>query len=667
MRKTFLLFLIGLGLWCGGTSAEASHISIEPELTSLEIGETSRVNIYLDTEGNSINAIDLTLLYPPDRVQLVSPSTGQSIISIWTTQPRFDNYKGLIQMQGGIPGGIKSSRALIASFIFRGYATGNAILLLSESSRALLNDGMGTNDNLDSQSGEIKISLPPPLGPRVSSSHADQDSWYNNKNVLFEWAALEKQFEGFSYVLDQSPKTIPDNISDSNKLFVRYEEVPDGIHYFHIKTLSGGTWGDVTHYAVRIDATPPARFPINIEPSARTTYQSPAIKFETTDAASGISRYEIKLVPLEKIEGGRAQISELFMETRSPHLTSNMDLGKWDVIVRVYDNAGNFTEETRRLDIVAGVFKFINDEGIEIGLLGIVSWIWVWALLILFLGGLVFIAVFVDRWHMFHHKQLQEKIFPDKTRDDLKELKAYRKKYGKIILCIGFLWGVVFGGGGFVAKAQELAPPQITTFSAYISNQEIFYVGGNVSDTKSDVILYVQKEETGEIRTMRINPHQNGEWFYRHDTFLVSGDYIVWAQGEKENVLSPPSPQKKIVVTSVAFQIGASRMSKEEAFLFGMVLFLVLDVILLVFIVERMIRIRKKKAKLREEIREAEESIRRGFAVLQRDIIAELQSLKKGKNTSEIEKREREILEDLEEIKKYITKEVWDVEDAQRD
>jgi hypothetical protein len=69
---------------------------------------------------------------------------------------------------------------------------------------------------------------------------------------------------------------------------------------------------------------------------------------------------------------------------------------------------------------------------------------------------------------------------------------------------------------------------------------------------------------------------------------------------------------------------------------------------------------------LQKETREAEESIRRGFAVLHRDIEAELALIKKsGLNpelSAEAKQKEEQLLRDLNSVQKYISKEIWDIE-----
>ena len=69
-----------------------------------------------------------------------------------------------------------------------------------------------------------------------------------------------------------------------------------------------------------------------------------------------------------------------------------------------------------------------------------------------------------------------------------------------------------------------------------------------------------------------------------------------------------------------------------------------------------------------KELLVAVESILRGFAVLRRDIEAELEVIKKAKLGKELsaeeKKREEELLRDLNWAERYIGKEIWDVREA---
>ncbi|RMD59137.1 hypothetical protein D6833_11930 [Candidatus Parcubacteria bacterium] len=130
--------------------------------------------------------------------------------------------------------------------------------------------------------------------------------------------------------------------------------------------------------------------------------------------------------------------------------------------------------------------------------------------------------------------------------------------------------------------------------------------------------------------------------------------------------MSPPSPQITLTVSPTAIQIGASRISYETLYLIIAVLLALVLLILVGVGAALAVRIRRKRRHLAEELRAVEESLKRGFAMLRRDIEAELElihDIKMSKKLSDEEQqREQRLLHDLERIKNYLGKEIWEVE-----
>src|SRR3989344_2211889 len=337
----FVLFAASIP-WTG----HAAFLSLEPSSGTFIVGSTFDVPIFLDTEGKSVNALDVLLEFPPALLQLVSPSTGNSVVGIWTSQPRFNNQEGTVHLQGGIPGGITVSRGLLANVTFRVKAVGSAIVKFSPSSKVLLNDGRGTDDLRRVSNGVYRLMLPPPLGPTVvSETHPDQSQWYANSTVLLNWAS-ETDADNYSFILSQEPFDVPDDTPEGKRFSVAYKNLPDGKHYFHIKSSKNGAWGGTTHFSIKIDKSPPSQFPIEIVPSARTTRRQPVVQFATTDFLSGVERYELKFISLHPSDHSSQDEQTLFFEAQSPYVLPPIEDGSYDIVVRAYDVAGNSYEAT---------------------------------------------------------------------------------------------------------------------------------------------------------------------------------------------------------------------------------------------------------------------------------------------------------------------------------
>ena len=79
--------------------------------------------------------------------------------------------------------------------------------------------------------------------------------------AVFTWDRTPEVLD-FSYILNNDPLFIPDDIGEGFDVRANFNDVSDGVWYFHIKALGPGGWGGVSHYVVLIDSTPPAKFSV---------------------------------------------------------------------------------------------------------------------------------------------------------------------------------------------------------------------------------------------------------------------------------------------------------------------------------------------------------------------------------------------------------------------
>ena len=142
MKKIIILAIFILGL---SGHAQAAQISLEVSNTKISVGDEFLIKIFLDTENEEINAIDLGILYPA-LLNLQKISRSESGIKLWVNEPNFT--KEAIFLGGGVPGGIKGQHILIATIQAQANAVGDGALGLSPASRVLLNDGQGTEAQL---------------------------------------------------------------------------------------------------------------------------------------------------------------------------------------------------------------------------------------------------------------------------------------------------------------------------------------------------------------------------------------------------------------------------------------------------------------------------------------------------------------------------------------
>lgn len=652
---------------------------MNPSSGSFIVNNTFDVSVILNTNGRSVNAVDAIITFPPDRLQVVSPSLGRSIIGIWASPPTFNNQDGTLRFQGGIPSpGINTSSGIISTITFRVKSIGTATVNFSDESKVFLNDGLGTNILTTKGGGIYSLILPPPAGPTViSPTHPDQTKWMTNTTVLFEWSA-EPDVTGYSYMLNEEPVNTPDDISEGINTGVAYKNLQDGTHYFHIKALKNKFWGGVTHYAVKIDGTPPAEFKINISPGTRTTSRLPIIDFFTTDNLSGIDHFELKIVPLNPENIGIEFGTEnFFIETQGRYIPpEKLSLGDYDIIVRAYDIAGNVREVVEQLSIVNPIFS-TTEAGLGIAGKFIIPWIYVFIIGISIILLLMYTLWVILRVHRtVKVRELEGALSDPAIQERLKYLKEKQKVYSKPAGSVKHLILLIVAGSMILAsffapsaKAVEftsLIPPTITTIAGNITNDQLFYVGGSTEITGAEVIIYLQNVQDNQVISSTVMPDEKGEWFYTHREPLISGKYLLWTQLKLGNELSPPGPQNEINVSRTAIQIGGSRLSYETIYLLAALILFLVVLILGVLNIYHYYKARGKHARLMKEVKEAEEAIKRGFTTLQHDITQELAVIHQARLAKtlsrEEEEKEKQLMKDLREITEYVKKEVYDIE-----
>ena len=686
-------------------SAFAGVLLLSPTSGTFTVGSTFDVQILLDTEGKSVNALDVDLRFPVDKLQLVSPNTSVSVISLWTSQPQFNNQTGRVRLQGGIPRGINVNNALVATLTFRVKSVGTAILNFSDQSKVLLNDGLGTDDLSRQENAVYSLILPPPAGPIVvSETHPDQSVWYSNPNVILKWATTEA-VQSYSYIFDEEPVSRPDDSGEGTRSSVIYKNVPDGKHYFHIKALREGVWGGITHFGVKIDTDAPAEFPLEILPGKRTSARDVVIKFATTDTLSGLDHYELKIVTLSPQPGeGDIGDQSLFIEAESPYIAPRLSIGAHDIFIRAYDKAGNYREVIERLTITDRFVGFTSREGLVFGPY-VIGWWWLLLLLLLLILLLTYLVIHWKHKHELLDAKRRAEELPEHVNLQLEELQRYKEKYGgfdpganantaggdygtgkfpsgtlAILLLLGSaLLGHISAPEAYAQNIDltdskqevrqdgiaELAPPYVTTVSRSVSNDEIFYIGGKTENRDTTVVIYTQNLSTGETTSYSVSSDKKGEWFYRHNGFLTPGKVVLGTQAKFGDVTSPPSPQIELAVARAALVFGVTRISYEGLYLVATLILLVIIIVLAGYLFYHVYHHRRKHQLLLREVREAEESVKRGFAVIRRDIEREIATLKSAEGrelTPEEKRREEELYRDLKDTERRIGKEVWDIE-----
>lgn len=353
-----LLVLIGLILVSisglpAATEAAGASLYLSPSSGNYTVGKNFTATVGVNTGGVAINAADGNLSFNSN-LEVVSVSKSGSIFNLWVGEPNYSNTARTVSFSGGIPNPGFTGSGKIFSITFRAKNAGTGTVNFS-SGTVLANDGKGTNILSGMGSGSYILGEAPPavslpsLPEITSSTHPDQDKWYQNKNPQFSWK-LPTDIIGVSFVFNKEEKSSPDSVSDGVINSKSYENIEDGIWYFHLKFQNKNGWGSTSHYKVKIDTTPPNDFEIIVDNGGDVTNPHPIIIFKTSDASSGIDYYEIKI--------GQG---EIIKTNEDSYKTPIQPPGKYTVIVKALDKAGNYNLAMTDLIIEAIETPVITD------------------------------------------------------------------------------------------------------------------------------------------------------------------------------------------------------------------------------------------------------------------------------------------------------------------
>ncbi|MBI2024827.1 MAG: hypothetical protein HYT03_01935 [Candidatus Harrisonbacteria bacterium] len=407
IKKLFLtLFLLVLILPIPAPAAGPATLALSPSSGSFLTGGTFNVSVVLDTKGLSANLVEVELIFPADKLQITNPSIGRSLIQVWPSAPTFSNSEGRARFVGGIPSpGINTSDGVVLTLTFRAIAPGEATISFGNRTRILANDGLGTNILANASPAFYSISVSPAAGPEIASpSHPDPEKWYRDPNPTFIWQNISGA-DGFSYSIDQNPSGVPDIESEGIRTSNTFSSLDDGLWYFHLRQRVRAVWGGVSHFPFRIDSGPPSDFNITVLPDERTAERNLFLQFFTTDTLSGLDHYELKLVALSR---GSVD-TPLFFEITSPYLLSNLDTGRYHIIIRAFDKAGNYRDKLVTVNIVAPIYKFIGPDGVDLGKFFIP---WLAVLLVVGLPALILLII-IFRILGKHGTHVKRSIYDD--------------------------------------------------------------------------------------------------------------------------------------------------------------------------------------------------------------------------------------------------------------
>lgn len=157
--KTILIIVIILAMAMGIFELSryqniSKSASIKAEMPkTLKINQEVNIPVKINTANQNINAAEVYLKFNPTDLEVISLSKDKSFFTLWIKdQPAFSNEKGEISFAGGLPNPGFKGDGQIGTIKLKVKKKGDVKIEFDQRSRALLNNGSGT---------EIKLQLDP--------------------------------------------------------------------------------------------------------------------------------------------------------------------------------------------------------------------------------------------------------------------------------------------------------------------------------------------------------------------------------------------------------------------------------------------------------------------------------------------------------------------------
>lgn len=340
--KRFLIASIGLTLFAVSLPqlGAAAVLSPSVSVTTAALGSVITVDVLLDSQGDVINAVEAVLRYDPNQLLALDLSRGKSFLTLWAEEPHLVR-PGEIALVGGIPDGSLVVGGNVVSVTFKTLRAGPVMVQVdSTRSGVYLHDGFGSPASLETPPLSLTVEQPLTLTPQLSSlSHPREGVWYRDNTFLVDWTVHPQSV--ISYLLTRDPNAEPQLVQD-NTGHTSFPNLRDGLWFFFFKErLSGDAWSPTARFEVRVDATSPEPFNVDvIRDSASGKYLVSAAPYDRT---SGIANQRVQIIRTSFWKPWQAMVEE----RRIDGLATLNDLkGVKSIVVTAVDNAGNSRSAT---------------------------------------------------------------------------------------------------------------------------------------------------------------------------------------------------------------------------------------------------------------------------------------------------------------------------------
>ncbi|MCK4918588.1 MAG: hypothetical protein KAS02_02285 [Candidatus Pacebacteria bacterium] len=370
MKKTFFSIIFTIAFLTSLNITEAATLYLLPEYKNIDIGQEFFVDVKVNSENDFINAVQSTISFPSNIIEILSIDKHESVFNFWIDEPDIEENE--ITFIGGTAKGVSGDSLQIIRIQCKSIGAGIASVNISKSV-ITANDGKGTNilstiEKTDIEVGtatitsnasikikpeEVPIIIPQeiqreailasdtPDKPVITVPlYPNQELWYNHQGETIVLWEVPDDITKVAVSLNSNPNSEPNTSEEGLFTGKTFGALDEGIYFVHVQFKNNKGWGEIAHYKISLDISSPITFETKIS-SFASSDPSPEISFINQDNLSGFS-HALIFVDGEKIL--ETKESKLLLPAQKP--------GSHLLVVQIFDKAGNSIEDDLNFEII---------------------------------------------------------------------------------------------------------------------------------------------------------------------------------------------------------------------------------------------------------------------------------------------------------------------------
>lgn len=341
-------------------AAGSAVMGFSQEQLTMQAGQTIDLLITIDPKGENLDTARSVFTFDPTLLKVESVLRVGSF-DRGTPGNFIDNKNGQVSWGGfTLEGPVNSAGSFLKVSVSARQAGTTTVQLTDESK--LISGGEEKINAGKLGSTKITITEESPTEPGLSvltvnsTSHPQESGWYTQSNVDVDWVELkgDSEITAYYYAFDENSATDPNIYVAPTEKTRSFENVKDGIHYFHLKGIQkNGKTTKTVHRRIQIDTEKPNPVAITVSHEQLIEGESLWMTFATTDDLSGVEQYKVAINTSE------------FIPQESPLEITDLVPGTYFIRVAAIDRAGNVMNQGKSVRVYPQGTQLDRAEGFD--------------------------------------------------------------------------------------------------------------------------------------------------------------------------------------------------------------------------------------------------------------------------------------------------------------